>query len=32
MTDLDDLIFKDSLFLVLEENLKKIVNEVMNIE
>jgi len=28
MTDLDDLIFNDSLFLVLEENLKQIVLDI----
>jgi len=30
MTDLDDMIFRDSLFLVLEENLKEIVLRVSN--
>jgi len=29
MTDLDELIFDDSLFLILEENLKQIVDKVM---
>ncbi len=29
MTDLDNLIFDDSLFVVLEENLKNIVHEIL---
>jgi len=30
MSDLDDMMFRDSLFLVLEENLKEIVLRISN--
>jgi len=29
MTDLDDLIFNDSLFVVLEQNLQQVIREVL---